>query len=327
MAKQEQLSLGGCFFWTIFFYLFITKSMKLNIEKLLMEVPITKIQQIQNNEVFAVLEKFNMCWSIKVKPVYWMLKKAIESGELDSNKIVIEASSGNTGISLAYLSNLFDLRVTLVVPASTASCKKKLIKSYWAELIEVNGTTDDAIELRNELHASNPGKYFLIDQFNNIANFESHYALTWPHIEKKIWKIDFFVAGLGTTGTLLWTGKYLKEKYPDMKIIAINPLNKVEGIKNYKVVRNIGDIYNNYRHLIDEVIDVTFEDDAIPGINDYIKEGYFNGISSWAILSGTKRYLEWKSWLKWVIIAPDGWDYYFSELFPHIDRKNIAGCE
>jgi hypothetical protein len=65
-----------------------------------------------------------------------------------------------------------------------------------------------------------------------------------------------------------------------MKLIAINPLNKVEGIKNYKVVRNIGNIYHQYKHLIDEVIDVTFEDDAIPGINDYIKEGYFNGISS-----------------------------------------------
>ncbi len=301
--------------------------MELNIEKLLMEVPITKINHIQENEVFAVLEKFNMCGSIKVKPVYWILKNAIEKWELTSEKIILEASSGNTGISLAYLSNLFDLRVELVVPASTASCKKKLIQSYWAELVEVNGTTDDAIEMRNKLYNENPGKYFLTDQFNNNDNFESHYALTWPHIEKKVWKIDFFVAGLGTTGTLLWAGKYLKEKFPDMKLIAINPLNKVEGIKNYKVVRNIGNIYHQHQHLIDEIIDVTFEDDAIPGINDYIKEGYFNGISSWAILSWTKRYLQWKSWLKWVIIAPDGWDYYFSELFPHINRENIAGCK
>ncbi len=301
--------------------------MNLNIEKLLSEVPVTKIQHIHDNEVFAVLEKFNMCGSIKVKPVYWILKTALESWELNASKTILEASSGNTGISLAYLANLFNLRVQLVVPVSTASCKKKLIQSYGAELIEVEWTTDDAIEHRNEHNKKSPEKYFLADQFNNMANFDSHYALTGPNIERKVGKIDFFVAWLGTTGTLLGTGKYLKEKFPDMKLIAINPLNKVEGIKNYKVVRNIGDIYTQHSHLIDEVIDVTFENDAIPGINDYLKEGYFNGISSWAILSGVKRYLEWKKGLRWAIIAPDGGDYYFSEIFPHINKENIGGCK
>jgi cysteine synthase B len=104
--------------------------MKLDIEKLLMEVPITRINHIQDNEVYALLEKFNMCGSIKVKTVYWILKRAMERNELDKSKIVLEASSGNTAIALAYLSNLFDLKVQLVIPENTASCKKKLIKSY-----------------------------------------------------------------------------------------------------------------------------------------------------------------------------------------------------
>jgi cysteine synthase len=104
--------------------------MKVNIEKLLKTVPITKVNQIEDNEVYTLLEKFNMCGSIKVKPVYWIIKKALESGELTKDKVVLEASSGNTAISIAYLSNLFDLKVNLIVPASTASCKKKLIKSY-----------------------------------------------------------------------------------------------------------------------------------------------------------------------------------------------------
>ncbi|MDD3302657.1 MAG: pyridoxal-phosphate dependent enzyme, partial [Candidatus Gracilibacteria bacterium] len=134
--------------------------MNLNIEKLLMEVPITKINHIENNEVFALLEKFNMCGSIKVKTVYWIIKKAIERKELDKNKTILEASSGNTAISLAYLANLFDLKVLLIVPDNTAPCKKKLIKSYGAELIEVPGATDDAIDYRNKLHKENPGKYF-----------------------------------------------------------------------------------------------------------------------------------------------------------------------
>ncbi len=301
--------------------------MKLNIEKLLMEVPITKINHIQDNEVYTVLEKFNMCGSIKVKAVYWILKKALEEGKLDKSKIVLEASSGNTAISLAYLSNLFDLKVELVIPENTAPCKKKLIKSYWAKLIEVPWVTDDAIEYRDKLYKENPTKYFLPDQFNNIDNLEAHYNLTWPHIDKKIGKIDFFVAWLGTTGTLLWTAKYLKEKYPEIKIIAINPLDKIEWIKDYNIIRNIGQFYKDYKYLIDEVIEVSYLDDAIPWVNAYIEEWYFNWISSWAILSWTKKYLEWKKWLKWVIIAPDWGDYYFSELMKYIDKDKIKWCK
>jgi len=301
--------------------------MNLNIEKLLMEVPITKINHIENNEVFALLEKFNMCWNIKVKTVYWIIKKAIERKELDKNKTILEASSGNTAISLAYLANLFDLKVLLVVPDNTAPCKKKLIKSYWAELIEVPWATDDAIDYRNKLHNENPWKYFLPNQFDNYDNLDAHYNLTWPHIDKKIWKLDFFVAWLWTTWTLLWTAKYLKEKNPNIKIIGINPLNKIEWIKNYNIIRNIWQFYKDYKYLIDYVIDVNYEDDAIPWVNDYIWEWYFNWISSWAILSWTKKYLDWKTWLRWAIIAPDWWDYYFAELMKYIDKDKIKWCK
>jgi len=93
----------------------------------------------------------------------------------------------------------------------------------------------------------------------------------------------------------LGTGKYLKEHYPDVKIIGINPLDRVEGIKNYNCVRNIGKFYEKYKYLIDEVIDVRFDDDVTKGINDYLSEGYFTGISSGAILSGAKKYLSDKS--------------------------------
>ncbi|MDD3303231.1 MAG: pyridoxal-phosphate dependent enzyme, partial [Candidatus Gracilibacteria bacterium] len=209
----------------------------------------------------------------------------------------------------------------------TAPCKKKLIKSYGAELIEVPGATDDAIDYRNKLHKENPGKYFLPNQFDNYDNLDAHYNLTGPHIDKKIGKLDFFVAGLGTTGTLLGTAKYLKEKNPYIKIIGINPLNKIEGIKNYNIIRNIGQFYKDYKYLIDYVIDVNYEDDAIPGVNDYIGEGYFNGISSGAILSGTKKYLNGKTGLRGAIIAPDGGDYYFAELMKYIDKDKIKGCK
>jgi len=298
-----------------------------SIEQLLQTVPIAKIRQFKDNDVYTILEKFNLCGSIKVKPVYWMLKKALERGSLSEGQKILEASSGNTAIALSYMGGIFNFPVTLIVPSETGSCKKKLMRSYGAELIEVDGVTDDCIDLRNDMVESHPTKYFVPDQFNNEDNMDAHYRLTAPYIVNKIGKIDFFIAGLGTTGTILGTGKYLKEHYPDVKIIGINPLDRVEGIKNYNCVRNIGKFYEKYKYLIDEVIDVRFDDDVTKGINDYLSEGYFTGISSGAILSGAKKYLSDKSGLSGVIVAPDGGDYYLSEIFPILDPAMIKGCE
>jgi len=298
-----------------------------SIEKLLETVPVARIRQIADNTVYAVLEKFNLCGSIKVKPVYWMLKKAIERGTLKEGQEILEASSGNTAIALSYMGGIFGYNVTLIVPTETGSCKKKLMRSYGAELIEVDGNTDDCIDLRNSLVDAHAGLYFVPDQFNNEDNMDAHYNLTAPYLVRKIGKIDFFVAGMGTTGTLLGAGRYLKERFPDVKIIAVNPLDRVEGIKNYNTVRNVGKFYEGYKHLIDDVINVKFEDDVPSGINDYLSEGYFTGISSGAIMSGTKRYLADKSGLTGVIVAPDGGDYYLSEIFPLLDAARIKGCE
>jgi cysteine synthase B len=298
-----------------------------SIEQLLQTVPIARIRQIEENTVYTILEKFNMCGSIKVKPVYWMLKKALERGQLSEGKEILEASSGNTAIALSYMGGIFGFPVSLVIPVETGSCKKKLMRSYGSELIEVNGTTDDCIDLRNSMAQSEPNKYFVPDQFNNKDNMDAHYHLTAPYLIQKLGKIDFFIAGLGTVGTLLGTGKYLKERFPDTKIIGINPLDRIEGIKNYNNVRNVGQFYQDYKYLIDEVINVTFNEDVISGVNAYLTEGYFTGVSSGAILSGAKKYLEGKSGLTGVIVAPDGGDYYFSEIFPLLDSTKIRGCE
>nr|VFK67198.1 MAG: cysteine synthase B [Candidatus Kentron sp. UNK]VFK72699.1 MAG: cysteine synthase B [Candidatus Kentron sp. UNK] len=297
------------------------------IERLLQTVPITQIRQIKENTVYVVLEKFNLCGSIKVKPVYWMLKKAIEGGKLLDGQEILEASSGNTAIALSYMGAIFDLPVTLIVPAETGSCKKKLMRSYQSKLIEVDGNTDDCIDLRNSMVRAEPARYFVPDQFNNEDNMDAHYHLTGPYILKKLGKIDFFIAGLGTAGTLLGAGKYLKEHNPDTKIIGINPIDRIEGMKNYDNLRNIGKFYLDYRHLMDEIIDVRFDNHVIDGINDYLSEGYLTGISSGAILSGAKKYLAGKSGLTGVVIAPDGGDFYFSEIFSLLDPANIKGCE
>ena len=297
------------------------------IEKLLQTVPIAQVTHITDNTVYTLLEKFNLCGSIKVKPVYWMLKKACESERLAKGQEILEASSGNTAIALSYMAGIFGFPVNLIVPSETGSCKKKLMRSYGANLIEVDGVTDDCIDLRDEMARKSPEKFFVPDQFNNEDNMDAHYNLTAPYIIDKLGEIDFFLAGLGTTGTLLGTGKYLKEHFPNIKIIGVNPLDRVEGIKNYNTVRNIGQFYKDYNYLIDEIINVTFDDDVVSGINDYLSEGYFNGISSGAILSGAKKYLADKEGLTGVIVAPDGGDYYFSEVFNLLDPSKISGCK
>lgn len=301
--------------------------MKIDIEKMLMQVPITKIHQISDNEVFATLEKFNVCGSIKVKTMYWILKKSIEEWKLVPWKVLLEASSWNAAISLAYLAQVFWYEAELVVPKMTASCKKKLIMSYQAKLTEVEGDTDASIAYKNKLYEENKEKYFLTDQFNNLLNFDAHYNLTGPYIDEKLWKLDFIVAWLWTCGTLLWAGAYLKEKNPDLKIIAIDPQTRVEGIYNYTKTDYDYVIFNKYKHLIDEMIPVDFEHDAIKWINNYLEEGYFNGISSGAILVWAKKYLEDKKWLRGVIIAPDGGDYYFSEIFDKINSASVKWCK
>ncbi len=301
--------------------------MQLNIEWLLSKVPIIQIKNIDNNHVYSLLEKYNMCGSIKVKTVYRILKDAYEKWLLDKNKIILEASSGNTAIALAYLWNLFNIKVQIIMPQTTAPCKKKLIESYGAETIEINWTTDDGIVLRNKMNLENPSKYFLPDQFANYANFEAHYNLTGPYIYDKLGEIDFFVAGLWTSWTLLWAWKYLKEQLPKIKIIWINPTDRIEWMRNFATSKVKIPFYDQYKYLIDEVVDVSFDPCVIHGVQSYLQEWYFVGISSWAILSWTKKYLDWKKWLKGIIVAPDGWDFYLDTLVKYIDLENFIWCK
>jgi cysteine synthase len=212
---------------------------------------------------------------------------------------------------LAYFSKLFWFKVEIIAPSSTAQCKKRLIQSYWAKLIEVDGITDDCIDLRTKMHEENKWKYYLPDQFTNEANLYAHYNLTWPRIVETLWKdLDFFCAGLGTAGTVIWAWKYLKEINPNIKILAINTVEKIEWLRNFKTSKVVVPFYEeNKDKIIDETIDVT-QEDMKAWLNMYLTEWYSVWLSSWAILSWLSRWLKWKEGLKWVTIAPDGWDFY-----------------
>ncbi len=301
--------------------------MKLDIEWLIKTVPMVQLKNIKDNEVYALLEKYNIVGSVKVKTVYRILKDAYEKWLLKNDKIVLEASSGNTAIALAYLWNLFGLKVEIIIPKTTSPCKKRLIESYGAETIEIEGTTDVGIKLRDKMDKDNPWKYFLPDQFGNYANFRAHYNLTGPYIAEKLGKIDFFIAGLWTSGTILWAGKYLKEKFPDIKIIAINPWDRIEWLRNFKTTDIVIPFYEEHKGIIDEVIDVNFDPCVIHGVQSYLDEWYFVGISSWAILTWAQKYLQNKKGLKGAIIAPDGWDFYLDTLIKYINKEDFIWCK
>ncbi|MCT4617735.1 MAG: pyridoxal-phosphate dependent enzyme [Candidatus Gracilibacteria bacterium] len=297
--------------------------MKIDIEKALKNVPIVSLCD-KNNDTYALMEKYNICGSIKAKVSYFMIKTALKEGKLDKNKILLEASSGNTAIALAYFGKIFDIKIKIILPTNTAICKKKLITSYGAEIVEVEGITDDCIKYRDELYAQDKEKYFLPDQFTNYANFNAHYNLTGPRIEEELGtNLDFFCAGLGTSGTLLGTAKYLKQKNPNIKIIAINPIERVEGLRNFKTTKLKIPFYEEYKHLIDKVIDVSEEDIEI-GLGLYLNRGYLVGLSSGAVLSGLTQYLKDKKGLKGCVIAPDGGDFYLDKVGNYVNMQNIS---
>jgi len=284
------------------------------IKQLLKSVPLLQIKSFENNEVYSLLEKYNVGGSVKIKTVYRMIKTALEGEKLDSKKTLLEASSGNTAIAMAYLWNLRNLKVKIVLPNTVSEVKKNLITSYGANIVEIEWGTDDAIEYRNKLAKKDPGKYFLLDQFGNYANMDAHYNLTGPYLYEKLGKLDFFVAGLGTAGTALWTGKYLKEKNPDMILVGVNPKGKIEGLRDFETSDVHIPFYEENKHLLDVVINMTYEDSVEAGVKTYLQEWHFVGLSSGAILTATKEFLKWKSGLTWAIIAPDGGDFYLDRL-------------
>jgi len=293
----------------------------------LSNVPVVPIK-VGDATVWVMLQKFNLASNIKVIPTWWMIKGALERGELDKGKTVLEASSWNTWISLAFWWKIFWLKVKIILPESTAECKKKLIKSYGAEVEEVPWITEDAIRRRDELVANQPDAWRVPNQFTNRDNFWSHYHITAENILNSLKgeKIDFFVAWIGTSWTLLGVGKRLKEAYHDLKIVAVSPKDKVEGLRNFATTKLKIPFFEDYKHLIDDWFEV-FEKEAFEGVNHLAQKGYFCGISSWAAFVAVQKLLSKYPHLRnWVMIAPDGGDMYFERVVNYLDVDEIGKC-
>lgn len=276
--------------------------------------------------LLAKLEYFNPAGSVKDRVAKAMLDEAEKSGELRPGAVVIEPTSGNTGIGLAAVAAARGYKAVIVMPDTMSEERRRLVKAYGAELVLTDGKKGmtGAIEKAEELKAEIPGS-IIAGQFVNPANPKAHFETTGPEIyEDTDGKVDIFVAGVGTGGTVTGVGRYLKSKNPDIKIVAVEPSDsavlsgksagphKLQGI-GAGFVPEVLDI-----SVCDEIMTVTSEQAFAAGREMGRREGVLVGISSGAALHAAKELAkrEENEGKTVVVLLPDTGDRYLStELF------------
>jgi cysteine synthase B len=237
----------------------------------------------ENVEVFAKAEFLNPGGSVKDRAALAMIIAGENSGQLNREKVILDATSGNTGIAYAMIGAARGYQVTLALPKNASQARKRILKAYGAEIIETDpmSGTDGAQLVARQLVVENPDKYFYPDQYNNPANWQAHYSTTAP----EIWwqtngRVTHFVAGLGTTGTFVGTTKRLKELNPLLRSISMqpdSPLHGLEGMKHLDTAIVPG-IYDPL--IADDNVEVATEDAQAMTRRLAREEGVFVGVSS-----------------------------------------------
>lgn len=273
-------------------------------------------------DVLAKLEYFNPAGSVKDRIAKEMILDALEKGLINENTTLIEPTSGNTGIGLSAVATALNLKIIITMPETMSVERRNLMKAYGAELVLTPGSEGmkGAIAKAKEL-ASQIENGFIPGQFENPANPTAHYKTTGPEIyEQTEGKVDIFVAGVGTGGTISGIGKYLKEKNPEVKVVAVEPASspvlstgkggahKIQGIGAGFVPETLD------TKIYDEIITVENEDAFATGKEMAKTEGILVGISSGAALYAAKELAkrEENAGKTIVVLLPDGGDRYLS---------------
>jgi len=274
--------------------------------------------------IFGKLEGNNPGGSIKDRIAYYMIRKAEEQGVLDKERIVLEPTSGNTGIGLSMVCASKGYRCLLTLPECVSLERRNTLKAYGAELEVTPGcdATDGAIRRAHQIYESDPEKYFMPNQFENPYNIEAHYMTTGPEIlEQTGGEIDMFVAGMGTTGTLMGVSRRLKEHNPNIRIVGVEPVegHAIQGLKNMNEAI-VPRIYDPSR--IDRIIRVN-DDQAYDTARWLtLTQGIFVGMSSGAAVYGAMQASKDLKSGTIVVILPDRGDRYLSTtLFKSICAK------
>ncbi|MGI0078424.1 MAG: PLP-dependent cysteine synthase family protein [Nitrososphaerales archaeon] len=278
--------------------------------------PLVRLQRMGAN-LLGKAEYLNPTGSVKDRAGAQMLKAGIESGALSKDKEILDSSSGNTGISLAAFGAAIGFRVSIVLPKSASVERQKMLRLYGANIIYSDPLegSDGAILIARELSEREPERYFYTDQYSNDANCRAHYLGT----AEEVWRqtsgeITHFVAGVGTGGTIMGTGKRLKELNPKVKIIAVEPEGPIHGIEGLKHIES---------SIKPKIFDARFPDDTLfveteksqAMVKRLAKEeGVFVGTSSGATVLAALKYTEEKENTVVAVLADQG-SRYLSERY------------
>ena len=298
-----------------------------SVDQLIGKTPLLELTHIEKNlglkaKVLAKLEYFNPAGSVKDRVAKAMIDDAQASGKLKPNSVIIEPTSGNTGIGLAAVAVARGYRIIIVMPETMSMERRQLMKAYGAELVLTDGQKGmaGAIEKAEELAAQIPDS-FIPGQFVNPANPKAHRETTGPEIyEDTQGKVDIFVAGVGTGGTITGTGEYLKEKKPSVKVVAVEPASsavlsgktsgshKIQGIG----AGFVPEVLN--KDIYDEIIAVSDEDafstGKLIGQTEGVLVGISSGAAAWAAIQLAKRPENEGKTI--VVLLPDTGDRYLS---------------
>ena len=296
-------------------------------EQLIGNTPLVELTHIEKElglkaKLIAKLELFNPAGSVKDRVALAMINDAEKRGVLNKDSVIIEPTSGNTGIGLASVAAARGYKLIIVMPDSMSIERRQIMKAYGAQLVLSPGAKGmpGAIELANQLAASTPNS-FIAGQFVSPANVMAHYTTTGPEIYSATdGKVDIFVAGVGTGGTITGTGKYLKEQNSNIKVVAVEPATSPvlsKGVKGPHGIQGIGagfvpDILDT--GIYDEIIPVKDEDAFTYGRMMGKKEGVLVGISSGAALAAAVELArrEENAGKQIVVLMPDTGDRYLS---------------
>jgi cysteine synthase B len=275
-------------------------------------------REVPGVRIFGKAEWYNPGGSVKDRPALWMIRDGEKSGLLTPGKIILDATSGNTGIAYAWIGASLGYKVKLCMPKNASEERKKILRAYGVEVVltDPGEGSDGAIREARRLHAEDPEKYFYPDQYTNPANPRSHYESTGPEIwDQTEGEVTHFVAGLGTSGTFVGTATRLKEYNPEIKVVSFEPDSPFHGLEGMKHMASA---------IVPEIYDPTIADENLGTSTeeayDMVKrmareEGILVGISSGAAVATSLRVARKLESGVIVTVLCDSADKYLSESF------------
>ena len=274
--------------------------------------------EVPNVTILGKAEWYNPGGSVKDRPALWMVRDGEKSGELDAGKVILDATSGNTGIAYAWIGAALGYKVKLCMPKNASEERKKILRALGVEIVltDPGEGSDGAIREARRLYAEDPKQYFYPDQYTNPANPKAHYESTAPEIwEQTEGEVTHFVAGLGTSGTFVGTAWRLKEYNPEIKVISFEPDSPFHGLEGMKHMASaiVPEIYDPM--IADENLGASTEE-AYEMVKRLAREeGILVGLSAGAAVATSLRVARELESGVVVTVLPDGADKYLSESF------------